>query len=138
MSVLSLVALYALAQAPLPPDAGLVTHLSGKASYVGAAKKEAPVASFMKLRVGDELTAEANSQLRIVYFATGREETWAGPATLRVGAKEGTAVKGAAPKVRVLDAGTASGLRRIPTLVREAAVSRAGATVVRSPGQSAP
>jgi len=138
MSVLSLVALYALTQAPPRPDAGLVTHLAGPASYVGASKKAAPVASFMKLRVGDEVTAAKDSQLRIVYFATGREETWTGPATLRVGDKEGLAVKGAAPKVRVLDAGTASGLRRIPSLVRDAAVARAGATVVRSAGAADP
>ena len=81
------------------PDVGLVTGLSGEATYwnAGDQTKPARVVVFMKVRRGDLFKLPAGAQLQILYLAAGRQETWKGPATLTAGEGESLAAPGAQP-----------------------------------------
>ena len=46
----------------------------------------------MKVRRGDHLKLPGAASLTLLYFASGRQETWRGPVTLRAGDTESTAV----------------------------------------------
>jgi hypothetical protein len=72
------------------PDVGLITKLTGEATYwnKGDNQKPAQVRAFMKVRQGDHLKLPAAASLTLLYFASGRQETWQGPATLMAGDQE--------------------------------------------------
>lgn len=72
------------------PDVGLVTKLSGEATYYNKDEQKQPsqVQAFMKLRQGDNLKLFGPGSLQLLYFTSGRQETWKGPATLIVGVLE--------------------------------------------------
>jgi hypothetical protein len=72
------------------PDVGLITKLTGEASYWNKGDNQAParVRAFMKVRQGDHLKLPAAASLTLLYFASGRQETWKGPATLMAGDQE--------------------------------------------------
>jgi hypothetical protein len=76
-----------------PPDVGLVTQLCGTATYSNQdqPKEPAPVQAFMKIRRGDHIKLGEPASLQLLYFASGRQETWQGPATLLIGDLESTA-----------------------------------------------
>jgi len=89
------------------PDVGLVTGLSGEATYWNAGDQTKPsrVLVFMKVRRGDHFELAAGSRLQILYLAAGRQETWKGPVTLTAGEGEGLAAPGtpsAPPEVKLL------------------------------------
>jgi hypothetical protein len=73
-----------------PPDVGLVTQLSGEVVYWSEAgpKEPTPVQAFMKIRQGDHLKLNPGSLIKLVFFASGRQELWNGPATLKIGDTE--------------------------------------------------
>ena len=73
----------------------------------------------------------------MVYFQSGRQETWKGPAAFRVGDVESRveSEKGPQPEVVVLPAGASQEMRRIPVLLRRARLSRSGAMQVRGMGE---
>jgi hypothetical protein len=120
-----------------PPDVGLVTSLSGTITYWNDGYQEAPATAqaFMKIRRGDRFKLGEGAVVQLVYFLGGRQETWKGPVTLAVGDSEshpeGQEGVHAQPGVVVLPAGTTQGVRRIPTLLRRAGLTRPGATQVR-------
>jgi hypothetical protein len=123
----------------LPPDAGLVTRLVGKATYRNPTRK-APVslAEWVKLHVGDEIVAGDKTELRVEYFASRRAETWRGPATFKIGERESQLVKGTGPAVEMKDPALIQGRQQVPTLLREAGVGRPGSGVTRSGGDDKP
>jgi hypothetical protein len=88
----------AAAQTSLP-DVGLITQLSGEATYWnnGDKQKPAPVQAFMKVRRGDHLKLPAAASLTFLYFASGRQETWKGPATLMAGNQKSKVLGGKQP-----------------------------------------
>jgi hypothetical protein len=57
---------------------GLITGLSGAATYQNKAEnhKPAKVQAFMKVRQGDYLKLPESASLTLLYFASGRQETW--------------------------------------------------------------
>jgi len=81
------------------PDVGLVTKLSGEATYWNKDEQKPPtqVQAFMKLRLGDHLKLAGSASLQLLYFANGRQETWKGPATLIVGDLESSIAGGKEP-----------------------------------------
>ena len=86
-------------------DAGLITKLSGEATYWNQEeqKEPAPAQAFMKVRKGDQLNLLAATSLTLLYFANGRQETWKGPATLVVGDLESASKKpGSQPEVKMI------------------------------------
>ena len=121
----------------LPPDVGLITQLSGEASYWNEAYQKTPekAQAFMKIRRGDHFKIASGAMIQLVYFQNGRQETWKGPAELVVGEVQSRAEgeKGiqAQPEVIVLPSGASQDMRRIPVLLRRARLSRSGAMQVR-------
>ena len=86
--------LLGVAQAQTAPvDVGLVTKLSGEATYWnrGEQKEPARVQAFMKVRQGDYLKLPPESLVQLVYFENGRQETWKGPVTFVAGLGESRA-----------------------------------------------
>ena len=73
-------------------DVGLVTKLNGKAIYWNKNEQNqpAPVQAFMKLHKEDNLKLFGSSSLQLLYFDSGRQETWKGPGTLLIGDTEST------------------------------------------------
>ena len=128
----------------LPPDVGLVTQLSGEASYWNEAYQKTPekAQAFMKIRRGDHFKITSGAMIQLVYFQNGRQETWKGSAELVVGDVqsriEGEKGIQAQPQVLILPSETSQGMRRIPVLLRRARLSRSGATQVRGTGETPP
>jgi len=90
------------------PDVALVTKISGPATYWNKdeQKQASPVQAFMKVRQGDSFKLPKESSLQLLYFASGRQETWNGPVTLAAG-RESSQVEGAKggapqPEVKLL------------------------------------
>ena len=128
------------AQSP-PVDVGLITKLSGEATYWNEAsgKTPKPAQVFMKIRKGDHLKMASGTSLEIVYFQGGRKETWQGPAVIIAEeaasrAESESATKGQAT-VAMLPSEASQGLRRIPALLDQARLGRSGGIQVRGPGE---
>lgn len=125
----------------LPPDVGLVTQLSGDATYWNEAYQKAPekAQTFMRIRRGDHFKVVAGAVVQLVYFQNGRQETWKGPVAMMVGETqsrpEGERGLQAQPEVIILPAGTSQGIRRIPALLRRAGLGRSGGIQVRGTGE---
>src|SRR5208337_3534830 len=99
----------ASAQAPAP-DVGLITQLSGPVTYWNQEeqKQPAPAQAFMKVRQGDHLKLPGAASLTLLYFASGRQETWKGPVSLIAGDRESATAGGRKaspqPQVQILPA----------------------------------
>jgi hypothetical protein len=130
----------AAAGAQLPPvDVGLITKLSGEATYWNETSQKTPKQAqvFMKIRKGDHLKMTSGTVLDVVYFQGGRKETWQGPAVIiadEAGSRVEGATKGQAV-VALLPSEASQGLRRIPALLDQARLGRAGGIQVRGPGE---
>ena len=100
-------------------DVGLINQVAGDVSYTsssGAGKVQA----FMKMRQGDRFNLAAGAQLKVVYFQTGRQETWRGPAGFRSGAEHSEVLAGAVYEVANLPLGVPQKIQRIPELLQMA------------------
>lgn len=126
----------------LPPDVGIVTQLSGDVIYRNEDYQKTPAKAqaFMKILQGDYFQLEAKAMVQLVYFRSGRKETWKGPAAFIAGEVQSQvkSEKGiqAQPEVKILPVGVSEGMRRVPVLLRRAGLSRSGIMQVRGPGES--
>jgi hypothetical protein len=89
------------------PDVGLVTSLTGGVSFWNAAdqKEPTPVQAFMKVRQGDHFKLSSGSQVQLLYCASGRQETWTGPAIFSAGEQKGQTVDNkttAQPEIKIV------------------------------------
>jgi len=68
------------------PDAGIILNVSGSVTYSNKAdaQNSLPVQAFMKIRVGDYIRLDKNSQIILIVSKTGTRETWNGPAALDI------------------------------------------------------
>jgi hypothetical protein len=120
----------------LPPDVGIVTQLSGEATYWNESYQKTPEKAevFMKIRRGDYFKIPAGGTIQLVYFENGRQETWKGPAAFKVSEIESRVEKGkeiaGQPGVVILSTEASQGMRRIPVLLRRARLSRSGGGVM--------
>ncbi len=119
----------------LPPDVGLVTQLSGEATYWNEGYQKTPEKAqvFMRIRRGDHFKLSSGSTIQLVYFQNGRQETWKGPAAFMVSSEQSQVEgeKRAQPEVAILPAEAYQGIRRIPAVVRRARLGRSGGLMVR-------
>jgi hypothetical protein len=83
--LLILIAPYAMAATE--GDA-LITVAEGKIVHGKDVSGQA-VPAFSRLKEGESLTLTKGSRLRVVYFASGRQETWEGPGKLEIGSTGG-------------------------------------------------
>jgi len=94
-------------------DVGLVGAVAGEVAFQAGKAK-----AFMKVREGDRFDLPAGAQLRLVYFAGARQETWQGPASLRAGKRESAPLAGKPAAVTILPASVPQRLARIPQLAQ--------------------
>ena len=130
MRMLAIAALAAAGSAFAAGDVGVINHMAGNVSYTSGGKK-APATAFMKVREGDRLQLAAGAQLRLVYLAGGRQETYAGPAEFTAGAQSSRVLSGALPQVSALPSGVPQKIARTPELLAIAKMGRAGGFAVR-------
>lgn len=71
-------------------EVALVTALSGKATVQEEKGTPGELKAFVKLREGDRLMLGDAARVQLVFFESGRQETWQGAATLSVGAAGST------------------------------------------------
>ena len=71
-------------------EVGLITSVSGSVKLQDDKSAVSELKSFVKVRQGDLLVMEGTSRLQVVYFDSGRQETWLGAGSIQVGAKEST------------------------------------------------
>lgn len=121
---LLLIALPAAAQ----DDRGaLVTALDGKVFRVKGAEKKS-LEAFERLEAG-ELLALEGAKLTLVFFLTGRQESYQGSGRLELGPGEGKPWGLAAPEAKKLPDFLVRQIARTPTLVAQ---GRAGVTRLRA------
>lgn len=109
-------------------EVALVTSVQGKVSRLAEAVPVA-VEAFVKLKAGDRLSLERDSRLQVVYFESGRQETWSGPGSLEMSQREGKPSGLPAPEVKSLPLVMARQLARTPALDSQ---GRGGVTRLRS------
>ena len=96
--------LLALVSMPvLAVEVGLVTAVSGNVKWQEQKSAASELKPFVKVREGDQLTMAGAARVQLVYFESGRQETWQGAGVLEVGASSSKTVKGSQqPEVKVL------------------------------------
>lgn len=67
-------------------DAGIITSTKGRAFYSNINEKNgfSEISVLMKVRSGDTLKIDKDSELAILYQANGRREVWKGPVMLKI------------------------------------------------------
>lgn len=125
-------------------DVGLVTKLSGDATYwnQGDTPKPAKVQALMKVRKGDHLKLSSAASLTLLYFASGRQETWSGPVTVTAGEQESKVSGGKQPaaqaEVKILPARAARQMKGLPVPPPGSGAGRSGIIQTMGPGGPAP
>jgi hypothetical protein len=121
------------------PDVGLITKLSGEVVYWNKAdnQKPAKVRAFMKVRLGDHLKLPAAATLTLLYFGSGRQETWRGPATLLAGNQESQVLGGKLPapqpEVKIFPAKATQQMAGAPLRLSPASLSKSGVIQTMGP-----
>lgn len=120
----------------VPADVGLVTRIEGEVHYrsVLAPDKEHEAVPFMKVRAGDRFRLGKKAGLRLLYYRSGRQETWTGPARFRAAQQKSKTRGKARPAVKSIPVRASRDVRRVPALLRRVGGGRVGATPVRSAG----
>jgi len=101
-------------------DVGLVNLVSGNVAFAPAAGAGGTAKAFMKVREGDRFDLPVGTQLRLLYFASARQERWQGPASLRAGSGQSASVSGAPVQVTTLPASVPQRIARVPDLLQNA------------------
>lgn len=109
-------------------DVAMVTSLQGGASRMTLQGPQA-VQAFVRLKHGDLLALDRDTRLQIVYFDSGRQETWQGGGRLEVTKVEGIAYGLPPATVKVLPAVMVKQISRTPALDSQ---GRAGMMRLRS------
>ena len=121
------------------PDVGLITKLTGEATYGNKGDNQAPakVRAFMKVRQGDHLKLPAAASLTLLYFASGRQETWKGPVTLMAGDQESKVVGGKPPapqpEVKIFPVKASKQMVGAPLSLSPASMSKSGVIQTMGP-----
>lgn len=87
------------------------------------------VETFVKLNEGDRLSLAQGSKLQLVYFESGRQETWSGPGSLELALRESKSSGMAAPAVQQQPLSLTKQLARTPALDSQ---GRGGVTRLRA------
>ena len=94
-----------MATAQVSADAALITNLEGAVAFQNGedSNKSSAALSFMKLHAGDRLDLSAKSSVQVLFFASGRQETWRGPISLIIEMERSRAdrVNGPSPEPEV-------------------------------------
>lgn len=130
-----------------PPDVGLITQVTGEASYWNESeesKAKSKVQALMKIRRGDRLELPTGTAVKLVFSAQGRQESWQGPVLLKIGDTEsqGEDARGAPvqPQVKALPTKVTERLASSQLPLPRSAIRWPGFLVLReaSPEKSPP
>jgi len=111
-------------------DVAMITLIQGQVSR-GTPQGPQPVQAFTKLRHGDLMIIDRGAQLQIVYFDSGRQETWTGGGRLEVARADSTPFGLAPPAVKILPAVVVKQIAKTPALDSQ---GRAGMLRLRAVG----
>lgn len=109
-------------------DVALVTAVQGKVSRTSSSGPS-ELEAFVKLKRGDLLQLEKGSTLRLVYFESGRQESWNGDGKLEIVATESKGIGLTNPEVKVLPTILVKQIAKTPSLDSQ---GRAGVMRLRS------
>ena len=113
--VLGAVLLALVSMPVLAVEVGLVTAVSGNVKWQEQKSAASELKPFVKVRDGDQLTMDGAARVQLVYFESGRQETWQGSGVLEVGTSSSKTVKGSQqPEVKVLPAILVKQLSKTP------------------------
>lgn len=118
-------------------DIGIVTRLEGNVTFWNDTDGQAHQAAqnFMKIRAEDRFDLEADAQLQLVFFESGRRELWKGPSSLKMTGSGGTVIetgkKVPSPQVTLLPETVSKEMQRISPLINPEKLHRSGSTTVR-------
>jgi CHAT domain-containing protein len=133
----------AAAQTSLP-DVGLITKVSGDVTFSNQTENKEPakVQAFMKVRRGDNFKLNEAGSLTLLYFASGRQETWKGPATFVAGATESAAVGAGKspphPEVKLIPTKATKQIQGAPSPLPGSSISIWGGIQTMTPADLAP
>ena len=139
MKVLASVAFAVLISAPAfaagGTDAGMAVAVGGDVfTKPGTGGKPLRLPPFSKIRDGDKLTLEEGGSVQILFYDTGRRETWPGPSTIVVGEKEAKLVKGTVdPVIEDMGGNVGMSMSSLSVILTQAEKERGGMTLVRGP-----
>lgn len=106
----------------------LITHLNGKVGRI-AVGGNPTLQAFEKLKAGDMLTLEKDASIRLVFFASRRQESWQGAGRLEIGSDRATGTGLPEPQVRILPEIMVKQIAKTPAADGQ---GRAGAVRLRS------
>jgi hypothetical protein len=112
-------------------DIGLVTQVKGEVTYTGQGGGAGKAQDYMRVREADRFVLPAGTSLRVVYLQSGRQETWSGPASLKLGGAAGELVSGKPPLVAQLPPTVPQRIARTPDMFQQAHMARLGGIAVR-------
>lgn len=113
-------------------DVALITALHGKVARISIAGP-GNLEAFVKLKEGDVLKLDKGSGIRLVYFESGRQESWTGEGKLEIAVTESKGSGLSAPEVKVLPAILVKQIAKTPALDSQ---GRAGVTRLRAIGSA--
>jgi hypothetical protein len=133
-SVIVCLALLALGMGSRPSsaasDVGILNQVAGTVTYQPAGGAPILATAFIKVRDGDRFNVAGGGSVRMIYFESGRQESWTGPAQFVAGIKESNAASGQ-PAITLLPTAAAQKLSLTPDMVLVAKSGRTGSVVVR-------
>jgi hypothetical protein len=112
-------------------DVGVVNHLAGYVNVTSGASTSKAQA-YMNIHEGDMFDVPAGVVLKVVYFRSGRQESFSGPASFKVGAHQSTVQQGAQPQVSTLPAVVPQKISQTPELVQIAKLGKSSGVGVRA------
>ena len=106
-------------------DVGVVSHLAGLVT-VTSGTNTARAQAYMNINVGDRFEVPEGVVVKVAYFKSGRQESFAGPVSFTIGAQQSVVRRGSGPQVSVLPSGVSQKVSRTPELVQIAKLGAAG------------
>ena len=118
-----------LAQTEAEPPA-MLTQVKGEVSISRPGQEPVQAKPFTKPAAGSRIRLSGKAQLRLIYFANGRQEYWTGPAEFQLGVNASKALSGK-PKVQQLPPGTVNQIARLSPRIAAAGIQRGGLTLAK-------
>jgi hypothetical protein len=118
-------------------DVGLITALTNNITYWNKAEsgQPAPAQTFMKVRLGDNFKLPDHATLKVLYFNTGRQETWTGPCLVTAGDGASKAEGCSQPEVYMVSAKLANQIKTAPLPLPRSNLQFSGAIRTMGEGQ---
>lgn len=101
-------------------DVAVVSLLAGEVSYTSGSQSTGKMTPYMRVREGDRVTVPAGSQVRLVFFESGRQERWVGPGSFRAARGSAQPLAGKPAEVAVLPTSAPMRIARVPELLQNA------------------